>query len=173
MDDNFEQIKKDNIKFVREAFRDYKALENVKIIQIMHIYVLIIAGLFTRCDKGNLGAACLGIALLFMFFAYAFFYLADLHNYSTHVYSNIGETIKEKESKEFYNNAVLVNKEYVAGNNCRKFCIASICIASAFVMISVYHIFELESVIKSNCLYVVLLVIITTVFAVNLKKFFN
>ncbi len=77
---NVDDFKEHNICIVQEAFRNYKANENDKIIQFLHVTVLLITGILTKSSPKTLPSLLLLMALIFMPFAYDFFYLKDLYN---------------------------------------------------------------------------------------------
>ena len=131
-----------NIEFVQEAYKNYKANENNKIIQFLHITVLIILGALSKCNRDDIFAIYLIIALLFMPVAYGFFYLSDFYNATVHVYGNIYAKAKEKKQDITEENKTELEICYTYFKQSRKIYTICIVLAYLFLLLGLINMFS-------------------------------
>ena len=92
-------LQKYYLNATQEAYKNYKANENSKIIQFLHITALIILAVLSKSCVGTLQALLTLMALVFMPFAYGFFYLKDLYNADVNMNSFFYEQQNNKNSQ--------------------------------------------------------------------------
>lgn len=131
-----------NIEFVQEAYKNYKANENNKIIQFLHITVLIILGALSKCNREDCFAIYLIISLLFMPLAYGFFYLSDFYNASVHVYGSIFARAVINNQKMSIQDESDYSKYSFYHKTSRNLCVACIVLSYGFLLIGLVSMFS-------------------------------
>lgn len=130
-----------NIEFVQEAYKNYKANENNKIVQFLHITVLIILGALSKCNRDDVFAIYLIIALLFMPVAYGFFYLFDFYGTTVHVYASIYARALINNQKISIQDESDYSKYSFYHKTSRNLCVACIALSYGFLLIGLISMF--------------------------------
>ena len=131
-----------NIEFVQEAYKNYKSNENNKIIQFLHIIILIILGALSKCNRDDIFAIYLIIALLFMPLAYGFFYLSDFYGTTVHVYANIFAKTTENKQEISEENKIEFERYYTYFKQSRKICTICIILTYMFLLLGLLNMFS-------------------------------
>lgn len=130
----------ENINFVQNALQQYKQNENNKIIQFLHVTVLIILGILSKCNREDEFVVYIVIALLLMPFAYAFFYLSDLYGATVNVYTRLFQQEQELTDD---NKALYANADYSFKKTRRVF-VYCLFLIYAFIAIGLINMFTLQ-----------------------------
>lgn len=155
-----EDLKKYNLDATQEAYKNYKANENSKIIQFFHVTVLIILAVLSKSCVGSLQALLTLMSLIFMPFAYGFFYLKDLYNADVNMNSFFYEQQKDKNSKLALQLQASIDNSSYRYNISNRICLLCLISAYIFLISSLFMLLGLLPV----CMEVFPLVIIFVVF---------
>lgn len=131
-----------NIEFAQETYKSYKTNENNKIIQFLHITVLIILGAFSKCNRDDCFAVYLIISLLFMPLAYGFFFLSDFYGTTVHVYANIFAKTTENKQEITEENKVEFERYYTYFKQSRKICTICVMLTYIFLLLWLLNMFS-------------------------------
>lgn len=155
-------LQKYNLNATQEAYKNYKANENSKIIQFLHITVLVILAVLSKSSVGTLQALLTLMGLVYMPFAYGFFYLKDFYNADVNMNSFFYEQQSDKNSQLALRCKASIENSSYRYRLSNRLCLLSVASAYIFIITSLFMILGLLPICMEVFPIIIIFVIVVS-----------